>query len=225
MNYLILLKNEINQLESESSSKIKASNMNYLNMLKQTIEEIEPAEESPAEETPAEETPVEESPVAETPAHPVVHVKPLIDNDLRKLLLVLSAVDLSASFLQTNSSNGTDEAESYKASLSAAKLAKVLSEDLNLGSLPLSVISNAKDTVDAAIVAAQTYISRLAPAPEPVHVVEEKSSSNDNEKIHSDNGDEVLLCIQEIKKKQHQQHQEAAAASAAALSGICQITP
>ena len=127
------LQNVIDGVEPESPKELEIKptlntvNMNYLMMLKRSIDELDPVEQvEPVEQVdpvdPAEQ--VEQVDPAEQ-VEPVdklktdYPVKPAVDNDLTKLLLVLNAVIVSASFLQTNSSNKTNLTESSKAALAS----------------------------------------------------------------------------------------------------------
>ena len=103
----------------------------------------EPIKEEPIKEEPAKEQHVSKEPVKEEPKP--VHEESksthdeseeVMNNDLKKLSLVLSAADVSASFLLTakeQSNNSEVSNESLKAALSAAQLSKNLAEELKPG--------------------------------------------------------------------------------------------
>jgi hypothetical protein len=140
MNYFINLKTEF---EKDDNQK----NETLLDKVEEPAKE-EPAKEEPDKEEPRKEEPRKEEPRKEEPSKeepkPVneesksTHEEPeeVINNDLKKLSLVLSAADVSASFLLTakdQSNNSQVSNESLKAALSAAQLSKNLAEELKPG--------------------------------------------------------------------------------------------
>ena len=130
MNYFINLKTEIDKDDNQKNQTL--------------LDKVEePTKEEPAKEEPTKEEHVSKEPVNEEPK--LVHEESksthdeseeVMNNDLKKLSLVLSAADVSASFLLTakeQSNNSEVSNESLKAALSAAQLSKNLAEELKPG--------------------------------------------------------------------------------------------
>ena len=165
MNYFINLKTEIDKDDNQKNQtlldKVEEPTKEEPAKEEPTKEEPtkeEPTKEEPVSKEPTKEEPIKEEPIKEEPAkeqhvskEPVkeepkpVHEESksthdeseeVMNNDLKKLSLVLSAADVSASFLLTakeQSNNSEVSNESLKAALSAAQLSKNLAEELKPG--------------------------------------------------------------------------------------------
>ena len=158
MKYFIMLSNEIENDDNHP-------NLSPIDKIQEPSKE-EPSKEEPSKEEPSKEEPSKEEPtreesskkeptkeetvmeepvsketIMEEPVHKESksaqeEPEDVMNNDLKKLSLVLSAADVSASFLLTakeQSSNSEVSNESLKAAVSAAQLSKNLAEELKPG--------------------------------------------------------------------------------------------
>lgn len=197
MNYLMRIKNVIDGLEPESNPTFEPyKNMDYfmtLNYLINLKTEMK-GEENQKNETPVDTSAHEETVDEESqPTHEEsksTHEEPeeVMNNDFRKLSLILFAAELSASFLLTAKEQGNNcevSSESLKAALSAAQFSKDLAEELKPGPHATSALNIAQ----AAIAATSTAQNKSAAQIESA-ILTRKAAE--------------LARLEEIKQKQNQ---------------------